>query len=41
MDFTGREGRIVEDPTEAKAIAISEGIAWKKRWRANVAQQAR
>jgi len=33
MDFTGSVGRIVEDPLEAKAIAVSEGIAWKRRWR--------
>uniref|UniRef100_A0A0A9YWB1 Growth factor receptor-bound protein 14 n=1 Tax=Lygus hesperus TaxID=30085 RepID=A0A0A9YWB1_LYGHE len=34
MDFTGKVGRIVEDPLEAKAIAISEGNAWKRRLRA-------
>ncbi|KAF6198142.1 hypothetical protein GE061_007889, partial [Apolygus lucorum] len=34
MDFTGKVGRIVEDPLEAKAIAVSEGNAWKKRLRA-------
>ncbi|XP_014250737.1 growth factor receptor-bound protein 10-like isoform X2 [Cimex lectularius] len=33
MDFTGSVGRIVEDPNEAKAIAVSEGIAWRRRWR--------
>lgn len=33
MDFTGSVGRIVEDPTEAKAIEIAEGYAWKRRWR--------
>ncbi|BET02446.1 Growth factor receptor-bound protein, partial [Nesidiocoris tenuis] len=34
MDFTGKVGRIVDDPMEAKAIAVSEGNAWKKRLRA-------
>lgn len=33
MDFTGSVGRIVEDPTEAKAIAAAEGYSWKRRWR--------
>lgn len=33
MDFTGSVGRIVEDPQEAKAIALAEGYCWKKRWR--------
>lgn len=33
MDFTGSVGRIVEDPKEAKAIALAEGYCWKKRWR--------
>lgn len=33
MDFTGSVGRIVEDPREAKAIAIAEGYSWKRRWR--------
>lgn len=41
MDFTGSVGRIVEDPTEAKAIAISEGLAWKRRWRSNTLTIAR
>ncbi|XP_071452038.1 growth factor receptor-bound protein 14-like [Hetaerina americana] len=33
MDFTGSVGRIVEDPKEARAIAMAEGYLWKKRWR--------
>ncbi|KDR11446.1 Growth factor receptor-bound protein 10, partial [Zootermopsis nevadensis] len=33
MDFTGSVGRIVEDPQEAKAIAVAEGYSWKRRWR--------
>ncbi|XP_033221648.1 growth factor receptor-bound protein 14-like isoform X2 [Belonocnema kinseyi] len=33
MDFTGSVGRIVEDPKEAKDIAESEGVIWKRRWR--------
>ncbi|XP_046743539.1 growth factor receptor-bound protein 14-like isoform X2 [Diprion similis] len=33
MDFTGSVGRIVEDPKEAKAIAVAEGTSWKRRWR--------
>ncbi|XP_018322316.1 growth factor receptor-bound protein 14-like [Agrilus planipennis] len=33
MDFTGSVGRIVEDPKEAKAIAVAEGYSWKRRWR--------
>lgn len=33
MDFTGSVGRIVEDPKEAKDIAESEGIIWRRRWR--------
>lgn len=33
MDFTGSQGRIVEDPKEAKAIAVAEGYSWKRRWR--------
>jgi hypothetical protein len=41
MDFTGSVGRIVEDPMEAKAIAISEGLAWKRRWRSNTLTIAR
>ena len=31
MDFTGPYGRIVEDPQEAKAIAVAEGYFWKRR----------
>ncbi|XP_065162748.1 growth factor receptor-bound protein 14-like isoform X3 [Atheta coriaria] len=33
MDFTGSVGRIVDDPKEAKAIAVAEGYSWKRRWR--------
>ncbi|XP_046593185.1 growth factor receptor-bound protein 10 isoform X3 [Neodiprion lecontei] len=33
MDFTGSVGRIVDDPKEAKAIAVAEGSTWKRRWR--------
>ncbi|KAJ8920683.1 hypothetical protein NQ315_004822 [Exocentrus adspersus] len=33
MDFTGRVGRIVDDPQEANAIAVGEGYSWKRRWR--------
>lgn len=33
MDFTGSVGRIVEDPKEAKDIAESEGIIWRRTWR--------
>lgn len=33
MDFTGSVGRIVEDPQEAKAIAVAEGYSWKRRLR--------
>ncbi|XP_076162317.1 growth factor receptor-bound protein 14 isoform X5 [Ptiloglossa arizonensis] len=33
MDFTGSVGRIVEDPKEAKDIAESEGIDWRRSWR--------
>ncbi|XP_048505099.1 growth factor receptor-bound protein 14-like isoform X3 [Athalia rosae] len=33
MDFTGSVGRIVEDPKEARAIAVAEGTSWKRRWR--------
>ncbi|XP_031826866.2 growth factor receptor-bound protein 14 isoform X2 [Nomia melanderi] len=33
MDFTGSVGRIVEDPKEAKDIAESEGIDWRRTWR--------
>nr|XP_018914354.1 PREDICTED: growth factor receptor-bound protein 14-like isoform X2 [Bemisia tabaci] len=35
MDFTGSVGRIVEDPKEAKAIAVAEGNSWRRRWRTN------
>ncbi|KAG8233019.1 hypothetical protein J437_LFUL013688 [Ladona fulva] len=38
MDFTGSVGRIVEDPKEARAIAIAEGYTWKRRWRPTVRQ---
>lgn len=40
MDFTGSVGRIVEDPKEAKAIAVAEGYAWKRRWRPSARQGA-
>lgn len=33
MDFTGSTGRIVEDPKEARAIALAEGNTWKKKLR--------
>nr|XP_012154116.1 PREDICTED: growth factor receptor-bound protein 14-like isoform X5 [Megachile rotundata] len=33
MDFTGSVGRIVEDPQEAKNIAESEGVNWRRTWR--------
>lgn len=33
MDFTGSVGRIVEDPKEAKEVAESEGMIWRRRWR--------
>uniref|UniRef100_A0A1B6MKK1 SH2 domain-containing protein n=2 Tax=Graphocephala atropunctata TaxID=36148 RepID=A0A1B6MKK1_9HEMI len=33
MDFTGPTGRIVEDPKEARAIALAEGNTWKKKLR--------
>ena len=33
MDFTGSVGRIVEDPKEAKDIAESEGMNWRRTWR--------
>ncbi|XP_011307121.1 growth factor receptor-bound protein 14 isoform X1 [Fopius arisanus] len=33
MDFTGSVGRIVEDPKEARDIAESEGLLWRRRWR--------
>ncbi|XP_054002271.1 growth factor receptor-bound protein 14-like isoform X1 [Hylaeus anthracinus] len=33
MDFTGSVGRIVDDPKEAKDIAESEGINWRRTWR--------
>ncbi|XP_049822455.1 growth factor receptor-bound protein 14 isoform X2 [Aethina tumida] len=39
MDFTGPVGRIVEDPQEARAIAVAEGYSWKKRWRPTVRMQ--
>ncbi|XP_046396922.1 growth factor receptor-bound protein 14-like [Ischnura elegans] len=38
MDFTGSVGRIVEDPKEARAIAMAEGYLWKKRWRPTARQ---
>ncbi|KAK9501116.1 hypothetical protein O3M35_002221 [Rhynocoris fuscipes] len=41
MDFTGNEGRIVEDPKEARDIAISEGVTWKRRLRGNGLGQTR
>ncbi|KAL3283485.1 hypothetical protein HHI36_006625 [Cryptolaemus montrouzieri] len=31
MDFTGKQGRIVEDPVEANEIALAEGYMWKRR----------
>lgn len=33
MDFTGPCSRIVDDPSEAKAIAEYEGHLWRRRWR--------
>ncbi|XP_060822751.1 growth factor receptor-bound protein 14-like isoform X2 [Bombus pascuorum] len=33
MDFTGSVGRIVDDPKEAKNIAESEGMNWRRTWR--------
>ncbi|XP_026463215.1 transcription factor mef2A-like [Ctenocephalides felis] len=33
MDFTGAQGRIVEDPAEALAVADAEGCSWRRRWR--------
>ncbi|CAH1789160.1 unnamed protein product, partial [Owenia fusiformis] len=31
MDFTGHEGRIVNDPNEALGVAVQEGQKWRKR----------
>lgn len=33
MDFTGSVGRIVEDPKEARDIAESEGLNWRRTWK--------
>ena len=35
MDFTGSYGRVVDDPEEAKAIALAEAHSWRRR-KANI-----
>ena len=29
MDFTGNKGRVVDDPNEAKVVAIAEAHHWR------------
>ncbi|XP_078461151.1 growth factor receptor-bound protein 14-like isoform X2 [Lampetra fluviatilis] len=31
MDFSGRKGRIIENPAEAQTVAVEEGQAWRRR----------
>ncbi|XP_061419221.1 growth factor receptor-bound protein 10-like isoform X2 [Lethenteron reissneri] len=31
MDFSGRKGRIIENPAEAQTVAAEEALLWKKR----------
>uniref|UniRef100_A0A672H2Z7 Growth factor receptor-bound protein 10-like n=1 Tax=Salarias fasciatus TaxID=181472 RepID=A0A672H2Z7_SALFA len=31
MDFSGRIGRVIENPVEAQSAAMEEGLAWRKR----------
>lgn len=38
MDFTGSQGRIVDDPLEAMAIEAAEGHIFKNRWRKPIRQ---
>ncbi|GAB6030527.1 hypothetical protein CHUAL_007392 [Chamberlinius hualienensis] len=33
MDFTGSNGKVIEDPLEAEAVAIAEGRYWNKKRR--------
>lgn len=33
MDFSGATGRIVEDPKEVREIIVSEGRAWKEKFK--------
>ncbi|CDQ78697.1 unnamed protein product [Oncorhynchus mykiss] len=31
MDFSGRTGRVIENPLEAQSAAVEEGQTWRKR----------
>ncbi|KAF0047656.1 hypothetical protein F2P81_001289 [Scophthalmus maximus] len=31
MDFSGRTGRVIENPVEAQSAALEEGQTWRKR----------
>lgn len=32
MDFSGRIGRVIDNPVEAQSAAKEEGHAWRVRW---------
>lgn len=33
MDFSGRTGRVIDNPVEAQSAALEEGQTWRVRWR--------
>ncbi|XP_037532332.1 growth factor receptor-bound protein 10 [Nematolebias whitei] len=36
MDFSGRIGRVIDNPLEAQSAAMEEGLVWRKRTRVNL-----
>ncbi|XP_024113667.2 growth factor receptor-bound protein 10 isoform X2 [Oryzias melastigma] len=36
MDFSGRTGRVIDNPVEAQSAALEEGQTWRKRGRLNI-----
>uniref|UniRef100_A0A3Q3GWL4 Growth factor receptor bound protein 10 n=1 Tax=Kryptolebias marmoratus TaxID=37003 RepID=A0A3Q3GWL4_KRYMA len=36
MDFSGRIGRVIDNPVEAQSAAMEEGLVWRKRTRVNL-----
>lgn len=33
MDFSGRTGRVIDNPVEAQSAALEEGQTWRVRWK--------
>ncbi|KAM9804777.1 growth factor receptor-bound protein 14 [Neosynchiropus ocellatus] len=31
MDFSGKKGRVIENPSEALSVAVEEGLAWRRK----------